>query len=343
MKEAPKNVLMSGMTEANIPLQATLELTCRCNLKCVHCYLAEDTAGELSTTEVFSVIDQLVDAGTMEMNFTGGEALLRDDFFDIVEYARKRNMAVSLLSNGTLIDERAVAEMKRLHLSEITVSLYGATSEMHEGITRVPGSFAKTVNAIRLLHQSGVKVHANAMVMRQNVKEIAKLNDFCHTELGEDIGTDPHITSATDGSTGPLSFRLNDEELKEYLRWKMADRKDIKVVLQPCNAGKTVVAISAQGKVFPCLAMRLTAGDLRKEPFRRIWSDSAMLRWLRGLTIDDFRECRECKLVEACGRCQGASFGEEGSILARCRERCRITIIREEVRNEREKRPIGVT
>jgi MoaA/NifB/PqqE/SkfB family radical SAM enzyme len=90
-----------------LPLDAMLEVTYRCNLSCVHCFIEENTHEELSTREIFDLLDQLAAAGTLTVTLTGGEALTREDFFDIAAYARHKAMAVNLMSNGTLIDDAA--------------------------------------------------------------------------------------------------------------------------------------------------------------------------------------------------------------------------------------------
>ncbi len=336
MKEVPQSQLGSWVSEGKIPLRATIELTHRCNLRCVHCYIGERPTDELSTREVFSVIDQLAEAGTIDITFTGGEALVRDDFFDIAAYGRRRHMSLTLLSNGTLIDEAAVDSMRHLHFSDVYVSLYGSTAETHDGITRRAGSFARTVQAIRLLSRGGIKVHASAMAMKPNLKELASLSGL-FSEIGVKVATDPHVSPAIDGSTAPLRYRLGDEALREYLLWRATTGKEDIGYARPCHAGRSMVCISARGEVFPCVGMRLTAGDLRREPFRRIWSESSVFLWLRGLSLSDFRACSECKLLGVCNRCQGIALAEEGSVLARCRETCRITRTIQEVKDERER------
>lgn len=342
MKEAAPSVMLDSLRESNVPFWANFELTYRCNLKCVHCYQEEDTSAELSTAEVFSIIDQLADAGTLHVNLIGGEALLRDDFFDIAGYARRKNMAVLLYSNGTLIDEKAVKAIKRLHFAYVAISLYGSTPEVHERVTRGAGSFNRTVRAIRLLRQEGIEVRVNAMVMKQNLKEIERLNDFC-AETGGKLGPEPHITAATSGSMRPLQYRLNDADLQEYVRWETVNGMNEKATrIGPCNAGRSMVCISARGEVFPCVMLRRKAGDLRKETFRQIWTSSPLLYWLRGLSSDDFQSCHECELRTVCVDCPGQALYEEGSILLPSRESCRITRIREEARNERERRSAKV-
>ena len=92
-----------------IPINGSFELTFHCNLRCVHCYcnLPLDEQGttdkELSTSEVFDIFDQITDAGCLWLLLTGGECLLRKDFFHIWAYAKKKGLLPTLFTNGTLI------------------------------------------------------------------------------------------------------------------------------------------------------------------------------------------------------------------------------------------------
>src|SRR6476620_8011330 len=96
----------------NIPLSVQLDLTYRCNERCVHCYLDHDDHGEMTTAEVKHVLDQLAAAGTLFLIFSGGELLLRKDFFELVAYARQLGFDIKLKTNGLLIGERAAARIR---------------------------------------------------------------------------------------------------------------------------------------------------------------------------------------------------------------------------------------
>ena len=84
----------------NIPLSVQLDLTYRCNERCVHCYLDHDDHGEMTTAEIMGLLDQMADAGVFYLTFSGGEILMRRDFFEILEYARLRTFCIKLKTNG---------------------------------------------------------------------------------------------------------------------------------------------------------------------------------------------------------------------------------------------------
>jgi len=337
MKEASGDVIIKKALEKNIPLYATIELTYRCNLKCVHCFIPEGLRiadGELTTEQVFDVIDQLADAGTLELTLSGGEPLFRQDFFAIAEYARNRGMALGIISNGTLIDEGVVQRFKQLHFKDIAISLYGLTPQTHEAVTRVAGSFSRTIRAIKLLKENGFKVNLKTPVMKQNLRQVPELDNWCQA-LGLGFNPNPIITCDINGSDRPRQHSISEPELRDFLTWEAKTEKDISTLTTVCNAGICTVTISAQGEVYPCPVLRMRAGDLKKERFARIWTASPVFIKLRTMRFEDFRECPECHLLELCSRCPGNSFLEQGDILAPSREVCRVAKIRKEIRDEK--------
>jgi AdoMet-dependent heme synthase len=334
MREVSGNEIWAKVREKHIPLHAVFELTYRCNLSCVHCFLEDGLGGELTPQEVCSVIDQLAAAGTLEITLTGGEALLREDFFDIAAHARRKNMAITLLSNGTLLGEPEAERIKELHFFWVNISLYGTTPEIHEAVTGKPGSFAGTVKAAKLLRQHGVKVQINFVAMKQNLGEYFLIDDFCQ-ELGLECNTQINLFATTKGSLRPTYLRLDDSGLRKYLQWEKQHGKKTLGLDDTCNAGLSMVSISPQGKVFPCNILRLEAGDIRQQEFAAIWDGSPVLQWLRRLKIEDFQECSGCHLLDTCFRCPGQAVIEGYSMLVPNREICRISKMRHEVANEK--------
>lgn len=330
MRIGSEEELLGRLRSRHVPKEAILELTYRCNLTCVHCFLAGETADELTTDQVFSIIDQLADAGTLDMCFTGGEALLRDDFFEIVEHARKRHMAVSLISNGTLIDEEVARLIRGFHFSAVMISLLGAVPETHDAISGVPGSFARTTRAIRLLRELDLRVQVKTPIMKSNSHEIEAIAQFCKSVgAGQQIG--PVICPTTKGSRSPLQYRVDDDQLKHYLEWELGSGGDASGFAGMCNAGFCNVGISAEGKVFPCIVLRVEAGDLRNQSFVSIWNSSAVLAKTRRIRPEDFGECVRCEFLDICRRCPGQSLAEEGDMFLPHHEACRITRLRHEL------------
>ena len=137
--------LMEEMNEKalarNIPLSVQLDLTYRCNERCVHCYLDHDDHGEMTTSEIKHLLKEMADAGVFILTLSGGEIFLRKDFFEILEYARlELNFCVKLKTNALMIREREAARIRDIGIESIQISIYSHRPEVHDAITLVPGS-----------------------------------------------------------------------------------------------------------------------------------------------------------------------------------------------------------
>ena len=129
-----------------IPLKAMFELTYRCNFNCVHCYVVrEKDKRELTTAEVKEILRQLKAQGCFHIGFTGGEPLMREDIFEILNYAKLLGFRISLLTNGYFIDKSVAKEIASLGigLNRVDISVLGAALKTFEGITKKKGSFRK--------------------------------------------------------------------------------------------------------------------------------------------------------------------------------------------------------
>src|ERR1700730_5370672 len=142
----------------NIPLSVQLDLTYRCNERCIHCYLDHHDHGEMTTAEIKDLLDQMADAGVFYLTISGGEIMMRRDFFDILEHARKRTFSIKLKSNGILIRKQEADRIKRLGVESVQISIYSHIPEVHDAITKLPGSLADSIEAIRRLRAHGIHV-----------------------------------------------------------------------------------------------------------------------------------------------------------------------------------------
>ena len=141
-----------------IPLGVQLDLTYRCNERCIHCYLDHDDHGEMTTAEILGLLDQLAAAGTFFLNISGGEIFMRPDLFEIVEYARKLQFSVKLKTNAVMIRAAKAKRIAALNVESVQVSLYSHDAATHDQITKLPGSFKRTMEGVRFLRDAGVKV-----------------------------------------------------------------------------------------------------------------------------------------------------------------------------------------
>ena len=139
-------LLLKPLQGSRFPLAAEFEITDRCNLGCVHCFINQPAGStahiqhELSTGEIKEILDQIADSGCLHLLLTGGEPLLRPDFSEIYLHARQKGMLVMLFTNATLMTPSVIETLKQAPPILVEVSLYGATQETYEAVTRMPGS-----------------------------------------------------------------------------------------------------------------------------------------------------------------------------------------------------------
>lgn len=302
------------------PLQASLELTNRCNERCTHCYLEsfkDDASRVLSKQDWFKVIDELRDAGALYLILMGGEAMLSPYFWDILRYSSQKNFHVSMISNGLKINNQTVAdELKKSGMSVITFSLYSLDPEIHDKMTSVKGSHVKTIRAIEYCITSGMQATVNALLTEDNAAGVFELYDWCEAK-NLDMKVDPNITPKLNGDKNPLKFRATRETLlwfyrKRAERWPNGGPRPSLEVLDShvCNAAKGKCAVTAYGELLPCIEIREPFGNLAKEKFKDIWYKNSKWRDLRVKDLSGYDN--DLSLQNFCDHCPGAAKNEIG-------------------------------
>jgi radical SAM protein with 4Fe4S-binding SPASM domain len=304
-----------------VPLNVTLEITTACNLRCTHCYNRDRGGttcgaagpGELSTDEILRVMTELRGAGCLFLGITGGEPLAHPRLGDILDRARRLNLAVQLLTNGTLLDDGAVGRLADYpNLLGLSVSLYGAGPATHEAVTRVPGSFTRTWAGAERARARGLSVLVKFLVMRRNVREVGDMVAAASVR-GFSYMIDFCVTARHDRSTDPLDDRATPEEIAALYRGPLKalapdGRQEITEDFFPCNCARGNCAVTARGDVIPCIAVPWPAGNVREKPFAEIWRDAPVFRRIRGLRMDDYPRCGPCALKRWCLRDRGSAF-----------------------------------
>ncbi|MGB7130067.1 MAG: radical SAM protein [Candidatus Sulfotelmatobacter sp.] len=304
-----------------LPLSVHFDLTYRCNERCVHCYLDHDDHGEMTTAEITDVLTQLADAGVFFLSFSGGEVFLRRDFFQIVEHARKLLFNVKVKTNATMIHEKEAARLRDLGVEQIQISVYSHRPEVHDAITKLPGSLDRTIRAIRFLKSQGLKVSISNVLMGGNFSDQQGVIDLAK-ELEVAYNLDPTITPKMDGDTSILALRIESSELKqifhnqelvgnveEFCAPPPPPGEDVMNGF-PCSAGHTACYISPYGDVFPCVQFPLPSGNVRRQKFLDIWRDSPQLKDVRSIRARDLPTCSTCSHVGTCTRCPGLAYME---------------------------------
>ncbi|MBZ5719718.1 MAG: radical SAM protein [Acidobacteriia bacterium] len=325
--------------ELGVPLGVHLDVTYRCNERCVHCYLDHEDHGELTTSEIKDVLNQLADAGTFFLTLSGGEVLMRRDFFEILEHARKLQFNVRIKTNGVMIHEAEAQRMRALGVEQVQISVYSHRPAVHDAITKLPGSLKRSVDAIRFIKSQGLKVTIANVLMTANTGDHAGVQALAR-ELGATYTLDPTITPKMDGDTSILNLRIPGAELEsvfhnealvgnveEFCAPPPTPGDDV-LDGYPCSAGHTAAYITPYGDVFPCVQFPLPSGNVRRQRFLDIWRNSPELNEVRSIHAKDLPVCSTCSHVGTCTRCPGLAYMEgsmRGPSTADCEKSFRRT------------------
>lgn len=335
--------------ENRVPWNVHLDLTYRCNERCIHCYLDHEDYGEMTGEEIRGVLEQLAEAGTLFLTLSGGELFLRKDLFELIAFARRYQFDVSLKTNALLIDAARARRLKELGVRSVQVSIYSAEREVHDAITKVRGSLERSLAAIRLLIAEGIRVKLSCPLMKQNLTAYRGVQALA-AELGVPYVLDLTITPKIDGDTSILSLRNSAQDLLPVLQdtslrgGACADegpQKPRELSLPtgsavssgiegaayddiPCCAGQNSCYISPYGDVYPCVQMPLATGNVRKQRFAEIWNGSPEMNRVRAIRESDLPVCSTCEIRGYCERCPGLAQMEGGDLLGAYERACEL-------------------
>ena len=310
------------------------ELSSRCNERCIHCYIPNEKKNmgfDMPKEKVMDLIDQLAAMGGLHVTFSGGEAFLHKDLIELVRYARKIDMMVSILSNLIALKDEQIKELYDLNISLIQVSLYSMDPEIHDAITTVKGSFEKTKAAIEKLVAADVPVQISCPIMKANRKGYDKVLKYAQS-LKIKAQTDFIMMAQADFNTNNLANRLSLDETEELLRDIMecdldyqestlkqrpkSEEKEFdleRYKKQPvCGVGYDNCCITANGDVYPCAGWQsMVLGNVYKQSLQEIWENDKLSE-LRNITQASFPECLECEAIDFCARCLVRNYNESG-------------------------------
>jgi AdoMet-dependent heme synthase len=313
--------LNSKAINLGIPLGVHLDVTWRCNERCIHCYLDHDDLGEMTYDEINDLMTQMAAAGVFFLTISGGEPLLRKDLFDILRRARELTFNVKLKTNAILIREKEAALIRELGLESVQVSIYSHRAEVHDAITKVKGSLERSLDAIRFMVSQGLKVTIANVVMKQTRFDYPGVQALA-AELGAHFTVDPTITPHINGDRSLLRLNIDRNALREIMNDKTINGQEDQFIAVapgadedvmdgiPCSAGHSACYVSPYGDVYPCVQFPLPSGNVRQQKFIDIWKYSPQLEEVRSIRSRDLPVCSTCAHVSGCSRCPGLAYME---------------------------------
>lgn len=311
-----------------IPVSGSIELTYRCNNRCVQCYCnqpagdLQEKSRELTTRELFGIIDTIVAAGCLWLLLTGGEILLREDFREIYLYAKKKGLLVTLFTNGTLIHEGLADFLAEWRPFSVEITIYGATEATYEKVARCGGAYKHCMKGIDLLVERNVSLQLKTCLITMNAHELREMKALA-ASLGLSLRPDPLINCRLDLDRTPADFRLSPEEIvkadllsgeekKEWSRLLLqSPPRNESGLIYTCRGGESSFNIDPYGNLSPCMIVKNKAVNLKEKNFHEIWED--MGRMIETTTYPSGSPCKSCNLINLCGQCPGWSLLEQGN------------------------------
>lgn len=284
--------------KAHTIYHAMLELTYRCNENCLHCYISTVPKNELTLTEIKNILNQLKELGCHQIHFTGGEVFCRDDFFEILEYSQSLGFLNGIFTNGTLLTSEKADRLSELYISFVKISLYGTTSKTHDKITRVTGSFNRSLDAIKYLRKNNIRVIIGFTLLSHNAEELLNAEKFCR-ELGAEHQIEMKIFPTQNNSLEPLEYAASEEDLKSFIK----AGKVSPITKTICLAGQTKMKINPAGDVFPCEYWRTPVGNIRNHSLEELWNSEEMKKTVDWLKNYKAPKCEKCELINNCFVC----------------------------------------
>ncbi len=251
---------------------------------------------QLPTSSILDVLDQLVSLGTVEVTFTGGEPLLNPDLAVLLERARKNDLSISLLTNAVLLSDDHIRLFTEFNVGLIQVSVYSLDEAVHDGITRFPGSLAKTRRAVERLVAENIQVQIGCPAMRQNLSGIGAVLQWGKA-LGIKVDPDLILMAKTDFGQDNLAHRLSLNECEqametifEYsdkyratLENPEGERRERDPGLPICGVGTYMLCLGASGDFYPCPGFALPLGSANSQSVREFWEASPRMQELRQI------------------------------------------------------------
>jgi len=309
-----------------------------CNESCIHCYaecmpptyrkamgfptengkvndLGQESNKKISFERWKHLIDESYSLGCRRCQFIGGEPLLyraenKETVFDLAEYAKAVGFEfIEIFTNATLLTPEKVQKIKALGLN-VAVSLYSNDEGIHDSITKTPGSFRKTMEALKLLQDAGVPVRVETVLMRPNEETINQTQKFVET-MGFSH-KHPDVLRPKGRGDNPSIMPTKESVVKYSLMLSLSfsitkDNLSRNISGHPCLMGK--ITITNNGDVLPCIFSRnLAVGNIKETTLEEIVSGNKLDTIWRS-TKDNVLVCQNCEYRYACFDCRPLSEG----------------------------------
>ncbi len=300
-----------------------LEITKKCNLRCLHCYNESSPNQQVKDKMFYDdwliIMKDAYRIGCRNIQFIGGEPFVtRDLLMRLVIKAKETGYEfVEIFTNGTLIDKKDICLFKDYRIA-LAISIYGPNNEIHDLITKKSGSFEKTIRRIKIIKEKGVQLRLATVVMRQNQDFLEETLDFIREDLG--------IEQARYDIVRPSGRGCSHDLIPKKLRYR---HKMINPIFPKCsletfqrmryghNCFSKDICVSCNGDVIPCIMERdIKFGNIFEESFATI-IENEKSKSIRMMSKDFIEVCKDCEYRYACFDCRPKAKGFQNNLYAK--------------------------
>lgn len=304
---------------------AWLEVTQRCNSRCIHCYEGqehEEVQNPLTEKEWISIIDDLYKNNCRSIQFIGGEPSIVSFLPHLIWYASEIGFDnIALFSNLQFVGEELKAAIIDTH-TKVKFSIYGATSSVHDRITMIEGSFERLLQNVEYFSQGGIELTPAIVIMRENEGEYPKITRLLK-KMGFDSFKYDEIRKVYGGNQHQHEPKNKTLQIKSPNFRTDRDHFEKAYYHNTCWNGKMV--ISTNGDIYPCEFERnICYGNIRENSIETILHSEKLIKhW--SLSFNQIEHCKDCEYRFACKDCRPIAFAERGCLSDK-NPRCRYNV-----------------
>ncbi len=318
------------------------EMTRSCNLDCVHCRAAARFGpyeNELTTEEGKAFLKDVASFAKPIIIMTGGEPMLRDDIWELARYGTDLGLRMVMAPCGFLVTEESAQKMIDSGIMRVSFSIDGLTEESHDNFRRVPGAYASVMQAIESANKVGLDFQVNTTITKHNLHELPELLDLV-VSLGAKA-YHPFLLVPTGRGANLKDQEISPEDYEKTLSWFYEMREKSPIQFKPtcaphyyrifrqgekekgiavspethgldamskgCMGGQSFAFVGHRGEVQICGFLDVKCGDIREEPFSKVWDTSKVFKEMRAW--DDYNgRCGYCEYRSKCGGCRARAY-----------------------------------
>ena len=297
------------------PYSVFWELTPKCNMNCVHCYLQDHhELAELPYSKIIEILDLLYEKGILFLTMSGGEIFTRKDFIDIYIYAKKKGFLIELFSNGLAITDEILSVLKKYPPILIEISLYGACEETYRAVTGVSGAFKKIINNCKKINEADIRLSLKTPIIRETQFEVQGMRNIANS-LGVPfcVSYEIDVTIDNDDKTKQHQLPVKDMlkcEFDDFIKYgKEVNNTDTDVdgvyeigddSIFICNVAQNSFVIDYEGRMCPCMKFRHIGVTLTPDNYDLIWKEFGAIQSLKA---SNKYKCKDCKARYYCDSC----------------------------------------